>query len=150
MLPFYEAFLDRIKELHRDTEKCFSGLPPEGLDWVPGQDMNSLAVLVTHVAGAERYWICDVAGQNPFNRDRDAEFRASGVDEVALKQHLDDALADIEKTLEALTLEDLQAERVSRRNQRTFTVGWSILHAMEHTALHLGHMQMIRQLWDQR
>lgn len=150
MLPFYEAFFDRIKELHSDIEKCFSGVPPEGLDWVPGEDMNSLAVLVTHAAGAERYWISDVAGQDPSDRDRDAEFRTSGVDEATLKQRLDDALADIEKTLDTLALEDLEADRVSRRNQRTFTVGWSILHAMEHTALHLGHMQMIRQLWDQR
>ena len=150
MLPFYEAFFDRIKELHSDIEKCFAGVPPEGLDWVPGEDMNSLAVLVTHTAGAERYWISDVVGQNPSDRDRDAEFRASGLDQATLKQRLDDVLVAVEKTLESLTLEDLEAERVSRRNQRTFTVGWSILHAMEHTAMHLGHMQMLRQLWDQR
>ena len=150
MLPFYEAFFDRIKELHRDIENCFAGIPPEGLDWMPGKDMNSLAMLVTHTAGAERYWICDVAGQDPSDRDRDAEFRASGVDEATLKQRLDDVLAGVQKTLQSLTLADLEVERVSHRNQRTFTVGWSILHALEHTALHLGHMQMLRQLWDQR
>lgn len=150
MLPFYEAFFDRIKELHSDIEKCFAGMPPEGLDWVPGDDMNSMAVLVTHTAEAERYWICAVAGQVPSDRDRDEEFRTTGVNEASLKQRLDDELADVEKTLESLTLEDLAADRVSHRNQRTFTVGWSILHAMEHTAMHLGHMQMLRQLWDQR
>ena len=117
---------------------------------MPGEDMNSLAVLATHTAGAERYWISDVAGQNPSDRDRDAEFRASGLDQATLKQRLDDVLVAVEKTLESLTLEDLEADRVSHRNQRTFTVGWSILHAMEHTAMHLGHMQMLRQLWDQR
>ena len=27
---------------------------------------------------------------------------------------------------------------------------WCLAHALEHTALHLGHMQIMRQLWRQR
>jgi hypothetical protein len=29
-------------------------------------------------------------------------------------------------------------------------IAWSLLHALEHTALHLGHMQLTRQLWEQQ
>jgi ankyrin repeat protein len=29
-------------------------------------------------------------------------------------------------------------------------VAWCLAHALEHTALHLGHMQITRQLWEQR
>jgi len=28
-------------------------------------------------------------------------------------------------------------------------VAWALLHALDHTAQHLGHMQITRQLWDQ-
>jgi hypothetical protein len=30
---------------------------------------------------------------------------------------------------------------------RQVTVRWSILHVIEHTAQHVGHMQLTRQLW---
>jgi hypothetical protein len=30
------------------------------------------------------------------------------------------------------------------------TVAWAVLHAVDHTALHLGHIQITRQLWEQR
>jgi hypothetical protein len=29
-------------------------------------------------------------------------------------------------------------------------VGWALLHALEHTAIHLGHIQITQQLWDQK
>ena len=51
--------------------------------------------------------------------------------------------------LEGLALPDLEATRVSPRDGRTFTVVWCLAHALEHTALHLGHIQVTRQLWDQ-
>ena len=33
---------------------------------------------------------------------------------------------------------------------REFTGAWCLAHALEHTALHLGQMQITRQLWEQR
>jgi hypothetical protein len=29
-------------------------------------------------------------------------------------------------------------------------VGWALCHILKHTALHLGHLQITRQLWEQR
>ena len=40
MIPFYEIFIGRMIEFHKDIEHCISGVPPEGLDWVPGEGMN--------------------------------------------------------------------------------------------------------------
>jgi hypothetical protein len=28
-------------------------------------------------------------------------------------------------------------------------MAWSLLHAQEHMAIHVGHIQIMRQMWDQ-
>ena len=55
MHPFFADCFDRLEELHRDMHQTLDQLPPEALDWNPGPEMNSLAVLASYTAGAERY-----------------------------------------------------------------------------------------------
>ena len=150
MLQVLEDYLGRLSALHAEIAHAIEGLPQAALDWVPGAEMNSLGVLVVHLAGAERYWIGDVVGGDPSGRDRNAEFRTSGMDGAVLKQRLDDSLAYVRGVLEQLTLPELEATRASPRDGREFTVAWCLAHALEHTAIHLGHIQIIRQLWDQQ
>jgi uncharacterized damage-inducible protein DinB len=148
---FFEAYLDRLQELHEDIEKALEGLPQAGLDWLPGKEMNSIAVLVVHLAGAERYWIGDVLGGDPSNRNRDMEFQVHGLSGQDLKDRLSDSLAYIRNQVSALNLQDLAAQRTSQRyREGEVSVAWSLLHVLEHTALHLGHIQVARQLWHQR
>jgi uncharacterized damage-inducible protein DinB len=149
MLPILEDYWERLQTLHEGIERAIEGLPQAALDWAPRPDMNSLAVLVVHVAGAERYWIGDVAGGDASARDRTAEFRIQRVDEVALKRRLTEVLSHSHAVLEKLTLSDLEAWRVSPRDGRKFSVAWSLAHALEHTGLHLGHIHITRQLWQQ-
>ncbi|NWG17765.1 MAG: DinB family protein [Chloroflexi bacterium] len=149
MHPFFADYLERLTTLHRDIERAISGLTPAALDWTPAPDTNSITVLVTHTAGAERYWIGDLAAQMSSSRDREAEFHTKGLNEAALKQRLAQADDFARQALDGLTLADLDTERRSPRNERTFTVSWALLHALEHTALHLGHIQLTRQLWEQ-
>lgn len=150
MLAVLEDYLERLGALHADVQRAIAGLPQAALDWLPGPDMNSLCALIVHTCGAERYWIGGVVGRDPSARDRAAEFRAAGLDEVALREHLDESLACARGVLEELALRDLEALRVSPRDGREFTVAWCLAHALGHTAIHLGHMQIARQLWDQR
>ena len=150
MHAFYEAYLERLSALHDSIKSAVEGLPGAALDWTPGPDINSLTILVVHLTGAERYWIGDVAGETPSGRDRDAEFRSHGLHADALTRRLDETLASCRDFLAGLTVEDLSATRASPRDGRTFTVAWALAHALEHTGLHLGHMQIIRQLWAQR
>jgi hypothetical protein len=99
------------------------------------------------LTGAERYWIGDVVAQEPSDRDRDSEFKVHDMGIDVIKKRLDDSLAYARKTLEKLTLQDLEASRTSPRDGRKFTVAWALLHALEHSNLHLGHIQITRQLW---
>jgi uncharacterized damage-inducible protein DinB len=149
-LAILEDYGERLGALYTALLQTIEGLPAAALDWVPSSDMNSLSVLATHVAGATRYWIGDVAGQDRSDRDREAEFRTRGLETATLKAQLVGALEHSQRVLEGLTLSDLEAPRVSPRDGRQFSVAWCLAHALEHTALHLGHMQLTRQLWDER
>ena len=150
MEAFFEEYLDRLEALHAHMELALEGLPQAALDWVPHADMNSLCVLIVHATGAERYWIGDVVGRDPSDRDREAEFRSSRLDAATLEKRVRETLTHSRGVLEGLTLEDLEAPRISPRHGDEFTVAWALAHALEHTAMHVGHIQIMRQLWDQR
>jgi len=126
------------------------GLPQAALDWVPGQDMNSISVLVFHTTGSVRFWIGDVAAQEPSNRDRDAEFRVKGVEVAVLKKRLADNLEYSRNALEKMSLQDLATTRINPGNGSELTVAWALLHALEHATSHLGQIQITRQLWEQK
>ena len=149
MQTFFTDYINLLQERHNDILEALEGLPPAALDWTPGNDMNSISVLVFHLTGAERYWIGDIAAQDPTERDRDAEFRVRDVGMDVLKKRLANNLEYARNTLSKFTIQDLETTRVSARDVRTFTVAWALLHALEHTTLHLGQIQITRQLWEQ-
>jgi len=149
MQTFFTDYINLLQEHHNNILETLDGLRPAALDWTPGPDMNSISVLVFHLTGAERYWIGDVAAQDPTERDRDAEFRVHDVEMDVLKKRLTDNLEYTRNTLNKFTIQDLETTRVSARDGRKFTVAWALLHALEHTTLHLGQIQITRQLWEQ-
>jgi uncharacterized damage-inducible protein DinB len=148
MPDFFDDLYDRFSELHQELEKAVNGLPVAALDWVPGVGMNSIAVMVVHLTSAERYWI-GVALNEPPDRDREAEFRTMGLDADELKAQLVFTDDYARLALARFSQLDLDAVRQSPRNTKEFRVGWCLAHAFEHTALHTGHIQMTRQLWEQ-
>jgi len=150
MQTFFTAYLNNLQEHHDEIRNAIKGLSPEDLDWMPGPEINSMSVLVTHLSGAERYWIGDVIAGDPKVRDRGAEFQVKGLSEQDLIQRLSENESFIQKALEPLTVHDLEKTRISPRNGQSVTVGWGLFYVLKHTALHLGHMQITRQLWEQR
>ncbi len=109
-----------------------------------------MGVLVAHTAGAERHWIVTIAGNDPQPRNRADEFKTERVDGPALSALLGEVLAQNKATLGKLTIDDLALERIDPRDGETYTTAWAILHALEHTASHVGHVQVTRQLWEQQ
>ena len=150
MRKFYEALLDQFRELHAGAVKALDALPPEALDWVPGPEMNSLAVLVMHFTGSERYWVSDVVAGVPSFRNREAEFQAKGLDVAALKQRINDLDAFEAAAFEKFRVRDLEAHKIAPRDGRNVTVAWALLHALEHTAVHIGHIEILTQQWKER
>ncbi len=149
MDPVFEDYFKRLQRLHVMADEAIAGLPPSALDYVPGPDMNSLTVIIVHMTGAERYWIGDVAGQEPSGRIREKEFQARGLVEADLRHRLAEVLAHSRSVLERLRVDDLGIERTSERDGETGTVAWALFHALDHTGLHVGQLQITRQLVDQ-
>lgn len=147
--PFFDAYYDRLAALHADVKAAIQGLPQAALDWVPGPEMNSVGVLVIHLTGAERYWIGDLIGEDASSRVRADEFTSRGVNLEALFARLEKTLAHSRVVLENLDLSCLDQEFYAPTQQKRYTGAWCLLHALEHTAQHAGHLQLARQMWLQ-
>ncbi len=147
MQTFYADCLNNLQELHNDVAKTIEGLPLEALDWSPKPGVNSITVLIVHLIGSQHFLFGEVIGGQDIHRDRDAEFLAKGLTPDALVQRLNDSLKYIEVALERLTLADLERKCMFRT--REVTLGWVIGHSLKHTATHLGHIQVMRDLWEQ-
>jgi len=143
-----DNYLQRIEDLRSQVCDLIADLPAEALNWRPieGDETNSLAVLATHIAGAEHFWIAEVIGGRPPTRDRDAEFATQASDASQLVRLLEDTGAETREVFATLSEADLNGTREVRG--RTAPVRWGILHVIDHTALHLGHMQLTYQLWN--
>ena len=132
-------------------------LPPDALNtWKPAaardgsHAMNTFAALAAHAFGAAENWTLIITGAHPATRDRDAEFRAQTT-LAALRAKRDAWLADLHTQLAAMTEADFAAP-IPPSLVRSDVTGWTVLdgmmHAIDHTALHLGHVQIQRQLWE--
>jgi uncharacterized damage-inducible protein DinB len=150
MEPIITAIIAELTKQHDNLKKTFAGAPQAALDWRPGPETNSLAVLAIHVAGAEKYWIGDLTTGRPSTRDRDAEFQVQGLTHDALAEALDAALADSIAVLTPLRAEELNAIRHVARYNRDQSIATSLLHAATHAALHVGHAELTRQMYDQQ
>jgi uncharacterized damage-inducible protein DinB len=153
MTPQLEHYFQFFESFHRQIQELIRDLPVEALNWRPltGSDdhaTNSLAVLVVHLTGAEQFWVGEVFGGRPAGRDREAEFRVAGLSAADLQRRLDETLNLIRDVLNTTPAENLV--RTTTVQGRTVTGRWALLHALEHTALHLGHLQLTRQLWQAR
>jgi len=150
MLTELENYLQRIEDLRRQVGELIADLPVEALNWRPIEgteehSTNSLAVLAAHIAGAEHFWIAEIIGGFPPTRDRDGEFLTQAPDTSGLLRRLEEVGAETRAVFSSLPTADLDGAREA--GGRTVSVRWGILHIIDHTALHLGHMQITYQLW---
>ena len=150
MLKEVQAYLTKLADLRNQAKTLLDGLPPEALDWRPirGEGelaTNSLAVLAVHLAGSQTYWMREIIGRTPIQRDREAEFATQGASVAEMKARLDAAGKVAEEVLTPLTESQLAEGRTFR--DKPVTVRAGILHVLDHVSQHIGHMQLTRQLW---
>jgi hypothetical protein len=150
MITFFEVLAGRFHELHGEIRRDLESLPPAALDWKPGPEMNSISIIIVHLAGAERFLVGDVVMQESSNRNRDLEFQAQGMSKDDLIRRLEDSEAYLKNALGKLSLSDLETTRIHPRHGDQVTVAWALLHALDHAATHLGHINLTVQMWHQR
>jgi hypothetical protein len=144
---FFADYLERLEGLQHRLHKEARDLPAQAMDWSPGPEMNSVAVLLAHIAGVLHEGI-DIALGDPPGRVREQEFQTRGVVSAEMLRRLDAVIDYARGALPRLGLEDLSKER--KDEDATITCGWALLHALEHAYLHLGHVQLTCQMWRQR
>jgi uncharacterized damage-inducible protein DinB len=150
MLQEVQAYLTKLGELRNQAKSLLDGLPAEALDWRPirGEGelaTNSLAVIAVHLAGSQTFWMKEIIGRTPIQRDREAEFATQGVSTADLKAQLETAGKIAEEILSSLT--ESQMEEGRKFRDKPITVRQGVLQVIDHVAQHIGHMQLTRQLW---
>lgn len=146
---YMQAYDEILGNLLERMDGIFSELPVEALDWTPDPAMNSITVLVVHTTGALGYWLGELLGGEAAQRDREAEFSAHGLSKMQLHALLNETQAQISRVLDKLSPEDLARKHYSTIHKDYFTAAYALVHAVEHTALHLGHMEISKELWEQ-
>jgi uncharacterized damage-inducible protein DinB len=151
MIAELANYLGRIEDLRSQISGMVAALPAEALNWRPIEGKgdhaaNSLAVLATHIAGAEHFWIAEVVGNRPETRNRDAEFATIAANAMEITQLLAKNALETREVFSTLSESELNGMR--HTGGRSVPVRWCILHVIDHTSLHLGHMQITYQLWS--
>ena len=142
---YYTDFLNDLESLHDKIKELIDSQSQQALDWSPQPGVGSLNMIVSHVAGAERYWIGEVVGREQPARRPGPVYRVTGLDNKELCKRLDDALSYCRKVLEKCERGELDGRRISPRDGREVTVRWSFEHVIEHTANHQREIIFILQ-----
>ena len=141
-----------LDNIGRDVLAQLRGLSDEDLNRpLTLPETNTLFALATHLVGAGEFWVLVVAGGRNIPRDRSAEFQASG-SLADLTARYERWIAGLHEVLDAL-LPDQMEQRIDLSRYRSTSSGSekvsvreALLHAVEHSALHLGQIQITRQI----
>lgn len=149
MLPAIELYEKVLRRAREDVLKILDGLDADALNWQPLSDeTNSIYALAVHALGAERYRIHIQIGGRKNDRDRAAEFRATGDNVSALMTQYNAVAKESEEILDRLTEAEMDARHGD--GEEKFTCRWCILHVIRHYGEHAGQMALTRQLWENR
>lgn len=148
MDPQIKPFIETIDLLHEDIYKAVEPLNDNGINWRHPHLTNTVGILLRHVAGSERYWIIEVVTGRSIQRKRDEEFGRDRLQKAPLVANLRAAQKDVNAAIEALTASQLleEVEQTYRDLPRRLTRSWAILHSIQHTAYHLGQIQLFSRM----
>lgn len=142
-IPMARAWLQHLRD---SAVFKLEGLDEEQLRWRPAPTANSLGVIVVHLGYAERLWIRAVFAGEPMDmawRTRMFELPAGwGYDEIV--GFYRDETTRVDAVLDRASSFDLS----SAGDLRPTTLRWAVLHLIEETARHVGHLDITRELLD--
>lgn len=120
---------------------------------LPVPDANTVFAIATHAVGMGEFWVLTLVGDRPSNRNRAAEFRAVGESQALLDRYqqwlsnvhdLLDPLPDAAMT--RVVEPPLEFRSTGGLQDGPLTVRDCLYHVIEHTATHLGHIQLSADL----
>ncbi|MDP9093123.1 MAG: DinB family protein [Actinomycetota bacterium] len=113
----------------------------------------SLLGLVRHMADVERGWFRGFNGEDTHPRyysgeDPDGDFDNVAGDQAQVAEAFGYWQAEIEHAREVVAAAHLDATYVRRRDERTFSLRWVLVHMIEEYARHAGHADFLRERID--
>ena len=148
-----DLYLRELQRLLGRVCRCVEGLGEAELNWrPPAPDTNSLYVIATHILGNAEAWVLGIVCGQPVHRDRDAEFRASGPDPLALTSRAGRLSEEFANALRALPPSAMNEKRRQRPPllgigpADELTVRDALMRVLVHVLMHVGQMQITRDL----
>src|SRR5438309_1797419 len=130
--------------------KAVAGVDEAVLHWTPGPEFNSVAILLRHLAGSERWWIGEAIGGIPSRRVRDAEFHHDRPRRDDVLRSVEEARRLTRQVLGAVSMRDLEAETTptvtAGKPPRRPTKLWALLHYLEHLGYHRGQALLLLKM----
>lgn len=140
--------LNAFREVHARIRAALEGVSDESLNRRPSADSNSIAVIITHLLGSERETLRAVGGLD-VHRDRDAEFRVSGVSRDELVRLLEAADALIDEVTPLITPERLSVAvslpTLAMRSVEPIGIE-RLIYNFGHAREHFGELSVTRNL----
>ncbi len=137
ILAEYLKLNGRLREVVRSLDQ-------DRLDRSLAAGENSIAVLVAHTIGSELSWLSVAAGRTRA-RDRDAEFLTRGRTSDELLRAIDGADAELPELVEAAVAAGVETVRTLQDGVQ-WTIARALAHSVAHTAEHVGHAELTRNL----
>jgi hypothetical protein len=142
LAEFYE------RDLRKLIEEVNSFRDEENLWKTGGSVKNSSGNLVLHVIGGLNYLIGATLARTGYVRDRDEEFTRKGVDRKVLVVQLEELILMINKTLNAFTREDMEAEYPIFFDKPKTSVSYVLVQLSLHLNYHLGQVNYLRRMLE--
>lgn len=142
-----EEIIRLLEDQHTFAGHALQNASKEAINWKPATTpCDSLAGLVHHIVEVQRLWLDTVVGGEEVPPGLATAHASSAETAAELQQLMDDSLARSKARLESIASAQLDEKR--ERRGRTVSVRWCVYHTLEHTAMHVGHMQITRQVFD--
>ena len=139
-----------LDEMWEGLLKAVEGVDDSLLHWTPGPEFNSVAILLRHLAGSERWWIGEAIGGIPSHRARDKEFFHDRPQRADVLRAIEEARGVTRQVLAPLTMRDLQEEAAPSAARGTPPRRppklWALLHYIEHLGYHRGQVLLLLKL----
>lgn len=131
-----------VRDYPEQIRTCMQALTDEQLWWRPNEHSNSVANLIVHLAGSNRYYFDHVIGGRDDVRNRAAEFALrGGRTKAVLQKQWDESVASTERALE--TLDPSRLTETTERTGKTTTLLQILLHVSHHNGVHMGQIVYI-------
>jgi uncharacterized damage-inducible protein DinB len=144
------AIQDQLDDVWASLLAAVRDIDDDLLQWSPGPEFSSIAMLLRHLAGSERWWIGEVIGGIPAHRVRDSEFVHDRPARADVLRAVDESRALTRRVLGGVRVQDLaapvggSARRLSSETRPDKY--WALLHYLEHLGYHRGQILMLRNL----